>query len=347
MTVKRSALILVLVAVLAVASDAPAGGISDETCPNVAGEYTNTCPSGTVGVPYSIKFSESEGSGCGPGRQRFHLDSGDLPPGLTLAPDGNLSGTSFQPGSFQFYVEMREPQDDPANCAGKTTQKKFTLKVRRQPWIVPAPAIIPHSEVGFPFRMTLRARGGSGIFVWKVAAGELPPGIRMGVDGTIAGIPWIPGSYRFVARAKDTEARSLIRQMKISVAPRLRIRTQRLPAAEIGRRYRADLATLGGVSPTVWKVTHGRLPRGIRLASTLGRLTGAPTTVGRHVVTLEASDGLEVKDAKTFNILVFTPRAVSSSGTRGSRNRSSRRAVEPSADMSTIDDAEGSPTLSE
>ena len=304
MTVKRFALILVLVAVLAVASDAPAGGISDETCPNVAGEYTNTCPSGTVGVPYSIRFSESEGSGCGPGRQTFHLDSGDLPPGLTLAPDGSLSGMSFQPGSFQFYVEMREPQDDPANCAGKTTQKKFTLKLRRQPWIVSTPAMTPDSEVGIPFRMTLRARGGSGIFVWRVAAGQLPPGVRIGVDGTIAGIPRTPGTYRFVARAKDTEARSLIRQMRISVAPRLRIQTQRLPAAEIGRGYRADLATVGGVSPTVWKLTHGRLPRGMRLASALGRLTGLPKETGTRVVTIEVSDGLKVKNAKTFRIVV-------------------------------------------
>lgn len=305
MIVKRSALILVLVAVLAVASDAPAGGISDETCPNVAGEYTNTCPSGTVGVPYSVRFSESEGSGCGPGRQTFHLDSGDLPPGLALAADGNLSGTSFQPGSFQFYVEMREPRDDPANCAGKTTQKKFTLKVRRQPWIVSTPAMPPHSEVGIPFRMTLRARRGSGIFVWKVAGGRLPPGVRVGVHGTIAGIPWTPGTYRFVASAKDTEARSLIRQMKISVAPRLRIRTQRLPAAEIGRRYSADLSAAGGVAPTEWKLTHGRLPRGMRLASALGRLTGLPKETGTRVVAIEVSDGLKAKYAKTFRIVVL------------------------------------------
>ena len=65
-------------------------------------------------MPYSIRFVESDGSGCGPGRQTFHLDSGRLPPGLTLAQDGTLNGTAMQAGSFQFYVEMREPQDDPS-----------------------------------------------------------------------------------------------------------------------------------------------------------------------------------------------------------------------------------------
>jgi large repetitive protein len=303
--VKGSVLTVVVVAVLAVAADAPAGGISDETCPNVAGEHTNTCPAGTVGVPYSIRFRESEGSGCGPGRQTFLLDSGDLPPGLTLAPDGNLSGTSFQPGSFQFYVEMREPEHDPASCAGKRTQKKFTLKIRQQPWIVSTPAVPPRLEVGAPFRMTLRARGGSGNFAWTLAAGQLPAGVGIAVDGSIAGTPRAPGTYRFAAMAKDTEARSLIWRTKASVAPRLRIRTQKLPAARIGRAYSADLATVGGVSPTVWKLRRGRLPRGIRLAPALGRLTGVPKEAGTHLVSFEVSDGLKVRSARTFRMVVL------------------------------------------
>jgi len=304
--VRHSALILVLAAVLAVAPDAPAGGISDETCPNVAGEYTNTCPPGTVGVPYSIRFTEREGSGCGPGRQTFHFDSGELPPGLTLAPDGNLSGTSFQPGSFKFYVEMREPEDDPAHCAGKRTQKEFTLKVRLRPWITSTPAVTPQSEVDVPFRMRLRARGGSGVFTWTLAAGQLPPGFRIGVDGSIAGIPRTPGTYRFAARVRDTEARSLIWRTKVSVAPRLRIRTHGLPTGQIGRRYRADVTAIGGVTPTVWTLRRGRLPPGIRLVSALGRLTGTPKGAGgSHVVALEVRDGLKVKYIKSFRIVVL------------------------------------------
>ena len=90
--VGRIALAIAIVAALAGASGAQAGGIADEPCPNARGEHTNTYPSGTVGAPYSLRFVESEGSGCGPGRQTFHLDSGLLPPGLILAPDGRLEG---------------------------------------------------------------------------------------------------------------------------------------------------------------------------------------------------------------------------------------------------------------
>jgi large repetitive protein len=299
-----------LVAVLTVAPQAPAGGISDETCPNVAGEHTNTCPAGTVGVPYSIRFTESDGSGCGPGRQTFHFDSGILPPGMTLTPDGTLSGTSYQPGSFRFYVEMREPADDPANCAGKRTQKQFTLNIRRQPWIASFPAITSRSEVGVRFRTALRARGGSGIFAWSLASGRLPEGLTLFSDGSIEGTPRSDGTYRFTASATDTDGRTVAWKVALAVAPRLHVRSQRLPRAQTGRSYRAVLVSVGGVGPTTWTLTRGHLPRGVRLDSVRGRLTGSPSEAGTHIFTLEVRDRLRVTGTRDFRIVVaMHPRA--------------------------------------
>ncbi len=301
-------LVLIVVAALAGAAAARAGGISDETCPTARGEHTNTCPPGTVGTRYSIRFVEREGAGCGPGRQIFQLDSGELPAGLTLAPDGTLSGTATRAGSFRFFVEMREPEDDPQNCAGKRTQKQFTLRIRQRPWIVSRPSVPPRSEVGVPFRMTLRARGGSGGFVWTLAAGKLPLGLRLSAAGSITGTPHRAGTYRIEAKTRDTEARSLSWAGTIAVAPRLRIGTRSLPAATVGRLYTAPLTAAGGVAPKAWKVVRGRLPRGIRLASALGRLTGTPKEAGSHLVTVQVSDGLEVVHARTLRIVALDPR---------------------------------------
>ena len=119
----------------------------------MSGENTNTCPPGEVGTPYSVRFVEGEGSGCGPGEQTFHLDSGLLPPELTLAADGTLGGVPTRAGTFQFYIEMREPQDDPANCAGKRTQKQFTLKICNELAIVSSPAFPPRAEIRVPFQI--------------------------------------------------------------------------------------------------------------------------------------------------------------------------------------------------
>lgn len=192
--------------VLAVASSASAGGIDDQPCPNVAGENTNTCPSGTVGEPYAIRFVEREGSGCGPGKQTFHLDSGIAPPGLTLALDGTLSGTPLSPGRFRFYVEMREPKNEP-DCAGKETQKRFTLAVRR-PIAVVAPAAPVRSSVGGKVRARFRASGGTGRFRWALVRGRLPYGVTLTPRGALRGVARASGRYRFTVGVTDTEKRS-------------------------------------------------------------------------------------------------------------------------------------------
>jgi hypothetical protein len=300
-----SVLILPLAVGVALVSDSPAGGISDEPCPNVAGEHTNTCPPSKVGAPYSIRFLETEGSGCGPGRQTFHFDSGLLPPGLTLASDGTLSGVPMQVGTFRFYVEMREPQDDPATCAGKRTQKEFTLKICRQLSIVSSPALPPRAEVGVAFQMRLSFCGAMGPIVWALSAGELPAGLTLRADGSIFGAPTVAGRYPFTASATDSQMRSVSHTETLTVAGRLLVRTQRLATAKVGHVYRAKLSAAGGVVPRVWKLTRGRLPTGIRLVPALGVLTGTPKKAGSYRVTVEVKDGLRVKSTSTFTIVVL------------------------------------------
>ncbi len=292
-------------AALATGADAPAGGISDQPCPNVAGENTNMCPPGKVGAPYSLKFVEREGSGCGPGRQTFHFDSGELPSDLTLAADGTLSGIPTQAGTFKFYVEMREPQDDPTHCAGKRTQKQFTLSICNELGIVSSPALPPRAEVGVGFQMTLSFCGGMGELAWTIPAGALPAGVRLDAKGTISGIPRRPGVYRFAATATDALLRVATYVRTITVAPTLRVRTQRLPTARVGRTYRASLAAIGGVGPKVWKVKRGRLPRGIRFDSEHGFLYGRPQLVGTRRIVLEVSDRLRAKATRTLVVVIL------------------------------------------
>ncbi len=160
-----------------------------------------------VGVPYSLRFVEREGSGCGPGQQTFHFDSGELPPELTLAPDGTLSGTPTRAGTFLFYVEMREPQDDPTHCAGKRTQQQFTLKICNRLGVVASPPIPPRAEVGVGFRMRLSSCAGVSALTWTHPAGVLPPGVRLRADGSIVGAPKEAGKYRFVVDATDVRGR--------------------------------------------------------------------------------------------------------------------------------------------
>jgi len=301
----RLAFIVAFVGSLVIAGGAPAGGISDVPCMNVAGEHTNTCPTGKVGVPYSLRFVETEGSGCGPGRQTFHLDSGELPPDLTLALDGTLSGTPTQPGVFRFYVEMREPQDDPEHCAGKRTQKQFSLKVCNELGVVASTQVPPRAEVGVRFRMGLSTCAGIGALIWIRAAGVLPAGVKLHADGSLAGAPTNAGTYRFTIEARDVRGRVGSHTGTISVAPRLRLRMQQLAEATVGRPYRDKLTAVGGAASKLWTISRGRLPRGIHLDRLSGILAGKATKAGAYPVTISVRDELKVSGTRTLTLVVL------------------------------------------
>jgi hypothetical protein len=198
---------------------------------------------------------------------------------------------------------MREPQDDPAHCAGKETQREFTLQICDRLGVVSTPALPPRAETRAPFRMAFSWCDGVGAVTWS-ASGSLPPGVTLRTDGSVVGVPRGAGRYRFTVIATDVRERVARYRATISVAPRLEVETTRVPAARVGRPYRAKLTARGGVSPKVWRVTRGRLPRGVRLDRKLGVLTGIAKRATRHRVTVEVEDGLELKATRTFTVVV-------------------------------------------
>jgi large repetitive protein len=215
-----------------------------------------------------------------------------------------LSGTPARAGTYRFYVEMREPQDDPAHCAGKRTQREFTLQICDRLGIVPTPALPPKAEVRAPFRLRLSWCDGVGAITWSTS-GAVPVGLALRADGSLAGVPREAGTYRFTVTATDFRQRVARYPTTISVAPRLAIETTRVPRARVGRPYRTKLAVIGGVAPKVWKITQGRLPRGLRLDTGTGVLSGVASRAGRQRVTVQVQDGLELKAARTLTVVVL------------------------------------------
>ena len=80
----------------------------------------STLPPGTVGSPYSFDFGESGGAEP----VTFTADESVLPfpPGLTLSPDGVLSGKPTKAGSFQFRVKAVDHN-------GCTADEQYTINV--------------------------------------------------------------------------------------------------------------------------------------------------------------------------------------------------------------------------
>jgi len=86
-------------------------------------------PDGAVGSRY---FHQFEGvGGCGPALPyQFRILNGGLPPGLSLASNGLVSGTPTQQGSTSFWVELSD-QDPPSAdwCRSAKSEEEFTINI--------------------------------------------------------------------------------------------------------------------------------------------------------------------------------------------------------------------------
>ena len=161
---------------------------------------------------------------------------------------------------------------------GSERRSSSTLVIRHTLSIISPPAIAPGSEWGCRSDDSA-ARGGSGLFV-----GSLP---LERCRGTAATGRWIDcgnthriaGTYRFVARARDTEARSLRWPVLLVVAPKLAVglsdcrRRSRSP-------YSANLTARECCTDGL-EAQERRLTNGVRLVPTLGRFTGTRGQLAR------------------------------------------------------------------
>jgi hypothetical protein len=258
-------------------------------------------PGGTVGQPYSVTLTALSVTNTNPvqgspATATWTVQSGNLPAGVTLSSEGQLSGTPTTEGSYQFVVR--------AQAGGVSDTETETLVVR-QPVVVSSPFQrgAAKSEVGVPYTAEQTATGGNGTFTWTLASGSLPDGVELAPSGALAGIPAAPGRFAFALRVTDGEGRVVTVNGTLVVAAKLTITTLKLKPAKVGRAYRAAIAKVGGVAPTVWKV-RGKLPKNVKLAPKLGLFLGTPTTAGKFRVTVQAVDALGVKAQKTLTLVV-------------------------------------------
>jgi large repetitive protein len=260
----------------------------------------------TVGQPYTDTLTTKQVVSLNPltgpdVQATWSLQSGALPPAITLSTSGVLSGTPTSEGSYGFVVKA-------VNGSALDTET-YTLTVR-QPVVVKSPlgpARPPSSEVGIRFGKTFTATGGSGSYTWALVSGALPPGVALDATrGTISGTPQGAGNFASALTATDSEGRTATVSAALTVAPRLAVKTLRLKTAKLARTYETTLATVGGVQPVTWTVVRGKFPLGIRLSRKVGTIAGTPRRIGSFRVTLAARDALGAKSRKTLVLLVKT-----------------------------------------
>ena len=279
----------------------------------------NTLPDGFTQVQYQAVLSAT----CGDGTYNWSVSAGStLPPGLSLASNGILTGVPTTVGTYPFDVTVTDGQSPP-----ETGTATLTMKVN--PYNAPLAIVttgLPSGLVNNPYSSLLSATGGMPPYHWcgpgascpwsapgtiNPLQGTLPLGILLSPDGIVKGVPTAGGPYQFQVAVQDSESppktvTSGFFVVNIGEPGRIAITTASLPLAAVGKYYQTAITAEGGQTPYSWLVvgtqrlpsgpgdtgaTLGAVPpKGLAVDPASGNLTGTPQVSGTYSIQLQATE---------------------------------------------------------
>ncbi len=255
---------------------------------------TAPCPAlaGTLRAPYSFPVTVS--GGLAP--LTWALQSGALPPGLTLNPQtGEISGVPTATGSYSLTVRITDSsglQFAVYSCA--------IVIAPPQPLAIAATCPAAGGVQGAPYSFAVSAVGGRVPLSWALTSGSLPPGLTLNAtNGLITGIPTASGTYPITVRVTESAPLNTVAVFQpatadytcsIVIAPALSITTACPGPIPLNAPYSLTIGTTGGQGPRTFTLVSGTLPPGLTLNPSTGVISGTPTATGSYPIAITAAD---------------------------------------------------------
>jgi hypothetical protein len=255
---------------------------------------------GTVDTPFSQTFTQSGAGTHTP--VTFTLNSGSLPPGLTLSSAGVLSGTPTAPGTSPITVKAT----DANGCFG--VSPTYTLVISCQTITVTKP-VTTAGTVDAPFSQTF-TQSGVGTHTpatFTLNSGSLPPGLSLSTSGVLSGTPTAPGSFPITVKVTDANGCFGISTTYTPVisCQTITVTNPGTATGTVGVAFSQTFTQSGvGTHTPATFTTASTLPTGFTL-STGGVLSGTTNQHGTFpiVVTVTDANGCTGTGA-TYNLVI-------------------------------------------
>ena len=262
---------------------------------------TTSLPNGTVNQAYTRLLLQQGGVGS----LTWTLTAGSLPAGITLSPNGTLSGTPTATGSFPLTVQVVD-----SSSPRKTASATLTLTIIPTPSLVFTSASMPAAVVGQPYIQALPVAGGRQPYNASVTSGTLPPGLSLSSGGVLNGTATGTGRFTFTVTVTDssTPTKTATQTLTMGVNT-LVITTTALPSGIVGVPYNATITTVGGTLPLSFSLANAAFPPGLLIqqpgpGSTSGALAGTPTLAGTYTFSESVADSSNPQQTAAQNYVV-------------------------------------------
>ena len=234
----------------------------------------STLVDGLVGQVFNVQLLADGGTAP----YGWSLESGDLPPGLQLSVNGDITGVPTASGLSAFTVRAKD-----AN--GLSATKAFELTVDAAPEIATA-STLPGAVVGVPYTVSLAGTSGTAPYSWSLDSGGLPAGLSFAA-GVISGTPTAAGDATFAVKLTDAADHFAIKSFALTVFTSFQppvMNPISFGSTTVGAAYTHMVSATN--YPAGFIITG--LPKGLIAAPKTGVISGRPVVTGVFMVQVKA-----------------------------------------------------------